>query len=443
MQQDRRCVGTEFEMTNSQEARAVKRIGVAPDELVVGLAEWPLVAAALSRLHVWPAGKPPTEQDEGLGLALATGLSDMDGAAAWIRAKHGPRLAGLENAAGHPYEAIDVVLYELRRHFRETLAGYVPPLGKSRTGYLVVGSPYPKGITAATLPSAALPPAAPAADERAGAAVRVGVLDTPVSAHPDLAGRYVTSRPGDVLLPAAAGAPHSWRAGHGTFVADLIRRQAPAVQLETRGLLDSETGRATLWDTALAIMRLGNSGIDVLNLSLACLTEDDEPPLLLRRALDRIPPDVVVIAAAGNHGTGAEPVWPAWPAALDGVVAVGATNAAFSAYGPWVTCSAPGENLTAAYPVGTVSVADRPHPQGTAELTADATGVETRPAADAENPDFTTGYARWSGTSFAAAWATGAVAARTVPGRVPAREALRQLLADPASGVKPVHFQSS
>jgi hypothetical protein len=46
-----------------------------------------------------------------------------------------------------------------------------------------------------------------------------------------------------------------------------------------------------------------------------------------------------------------------------------------------------------------------------------------------------TGYAAWSGTSFAAATVSGAIAARTVPGRVTAREALDQLLRDPAGGI--------
>ena len=39
------------------------------------------------------------------------------------------------------------------------------------------------------------------------------------------------------------------------------------------------------------------------------------------------------------------------------------------------------------------------------------------------------GYARWSGTSFAAATVTGAIAARTSPDESPARTALTELVA--------------
>jgi cobalamin biosynthesis protein CobT len=42
-----------------------------------------------------------------------------------------------------------------------------------------------------------------------------------------------------------------------------------------------------------------------------------------------------------------------------------------------------------------------------------------------------TGHAMWQGTSFAAAIVTGAIAARTVPGKVSAAEALQSLLDDP------------
>ncbi|MEN3357388.1 MAG: hypothetical protein V7637_1370 [Mycobacteriales bacterium] len=432
----------------SPSAAAATEIGVAPDELVVGLPQWRLVAAALHALGVWPAGTGPAAQDEQLGLALLTGFTDLAAAAGRVRADHRAEIAALEQVAGRPYEPIDVLLFELRRGFREQLAGYVPPLGKSRTGFLVAGWPYPKGMLAATFPERLDdPPPRPTVDPRLGAGVRVGVLDTPMSAHPDLAGRYLTVLPDDLLGTGS----HSYRAGHGTFVADLIRRQAPAVQLETYGLLDSETGRSTLWDTALAICQLGNAGVDVLNLSLGCLTGDGEPPLLLQRALDRVDPEVVVVAAAGNHGRADHAtVSPAWPAALDRVVAVGATGADFSADGPWVTCTAPGELLAAAYLFDEVTLSEQirlaspaadPAGRPAAQVGVDPQQDTLIPTAGVDVTRRFTGYAAWSGTSFAAAWVSGAIAARTVPGRVSSREALAQLLAEPGSAVRVVDFQ--
>ena len=79
--------------------------------------------------------------------------------------------------------------------------------------------------------------------------------------------------------------------------------------------------------------------------------------------------------------------------------------APFSPKAPWVDCEARGFEFAAAYPNDT-------------------------------------GWATWSGTSFAAAVVTGAVAARTVPAVVSAREVLEQLLADGSSVVKPFEARS-
>ena len=65
----------------------------------------------------------------------------------------------------------------------------------------------------------------------------------------------------------------------------------------------------------------------MLNLSLGTTTTDDEPPVALEAAVDLIEEmaaeqdrDVLIVAAAGNYGD----CRPVWPAALRGVVAVGA-----------------------------------------------------------------------------------------------------------------------
>jgi succinate dehydrogenase/fumarate reductase flavoprotein subunit len=49
-------------------------------------------------------------------------------------------------------------------------------------------------------------------------------------------------------------------------------------------------------------------------------------------------------------------------------------------------------------------------------------------AAGPAKPESFEGWARWDGSSFAAALVSGAIAARTVPGRVPAQQAWRDLL---------------
>jgi subtilisin family serine protease len=199
---------------------------------------------------------------------------------------------------------------------------------------------------------------------------------------------------------------------------------APAVTLEARAVLDDD-GRATAWETAQHMMDFADSGVDILNLSLGCRTTDGLPPLLMSRAVGLLSQRMVIVAAGGNNGAAEQPALrnaPIWPAALPDVVAVGARDigalgigeglAKFSPQLPWVTCTAPGVNLTGAFLKATVLM---------------KTG---------QSLPFD-GYATWSGTSFATAMVSGAIAAATVPGKVTAHEALHGLLSESGGVVRP------
>ena len=153
-------------------------------------------------------------------------------------------------------------------------------------------------------------------------------------------------------------------AGHGTFVAGVIRRVAPTATVRMLRAVDSE-GFASDAMVAAAICRSvalfeGEGGRGVLNLSLGGETPDDEVPAILACALDKLPDDVVVVAAAGNEPTGV----PVWPAAADGVEGVAALDvndqpAAWSNRGDTVDFTVRGEGIISTYVDGTDASGDR------------------------------------------------------------------------------------
>jgi len=244
--------------------------------------------------------------------------------------------------------------------------------------------------------------------------IRVAIVDTALRPHPFLFGRRVTPVPEPFEQTTK---PRPFRAGHGTFVTGIVLGRAPEALVSVHPRLEGE-GRATSWDVANAILNCARDGAQIINLSLCCYTFDGLPPLVFTQAINRLPADTLVIAAAGNMGN-QEPIEyqgrtfdlsqaPAWPAALDNVVAVGAVDEAgqraeFSPDAPWVDVLAPGVRVPSILPAG---------------------------LGDPENP-FPTPIARWDGTSFATANITGAVAALATARNLSPRDAYLQLREPP------------
>lgn len=260
-----------------------------------------------------------------------------------------------------------------------------------------------------------------------GRGVRVALLDTGFDLqHPALAGRWLPGRDfvdGD-LDPSDQSAPARHGHGHGTHVAGLVAWMAPEARLMPLRVLDDD-GQGNAWVLAEALMHAidpdGNPATDdgahVVNLSLAgagrsrlmatvhalasCnLPDADHPDIDLSDpgyAADRErcgrAAGAVVVAAAGNDG-GTQAVYPAAEGAY-GLLAVAASHAegrlaSFSNRGGWVHVSAPGEAVHSTVPGGA--------------------------------------YAGWSGTSMAAALASGSVAlARAAHPQRSAREITRCL----------------
>ncbi|MFJ2032666.1 S8 family peptidase [Streptosporangium sp. NPDC087985] len=242
--------------------------------------------------------------------------------------------------------------------------------------HVLVGQPLFFGGPASR-PFPADPPSFPRAPE---STVTVAVPDTGLTAHSwwrDLP--WFQEQRREAVEPPDSdgdGGPNA-QAGHGTFVAGLILRSAPGVRMRPLRVLD-DRGVGDEAGVLRALARLRNDPPQVLNLSFGGHTFDDRPSPLLEAALAGFA-DTAVVACAGNTASDR----PFWPAALPEVIAVGAldmseeTKAPFSAHGPWVNACARGEWLASSF---------------------------------LERGAFR-GYARWSGTSFAAAVVSGAIAA--------------------------------
>ncbi|WP_229795750.1 S8 family peptidase [Saccharothrix coeruleofusca] len=268
----------------------------------------------------------------------------------WVDRLAEPAASGFTRVRLRPAERDQPV-----RIAREVGLGIAP-------NHVHVGSPIMIG-TAHPLPASAAPPAPPSDETWA---VTAAVLDTGLDPHPWFAHRAWFAEGGHPpeVLDADGRPGQDRQAGHGTFVTGVLVRHAPGVRVRHRRVLSS-LGLSD--DVTVARGLRSVRGADVVVLSSGCRTADDTCPPVLRHAVARLAGSVVV-AAAGNGASER----PTWPAALPQVVAVGA-DAPFSNRGDWVDAVAPGVDVVSSF-------------------------VRLVPGSAAREY----GFARWSGTSFAA-----------------------------------------
>jgi hypothetical protein len=264
-----------------------------------------------------------------------------------------------------------------------------------------------------------------------GAHPRITVLDTGLAdgvQRPDLLTdpqdpqRITgTSDQPDVALTTPGGqavwAEDGWLdpvAGHGTFITGLFEQLAPGCIVRVGRVL-SPLGDARESDVLQAILaeaaRAPGERPDILSLSFGGTALAQAPAL--RTAITRAQlAGIVVVASAGNEGS----CEPQYPAAYDGVIAVGALcpdgPAPWTNYGEWVDACAPGTDLVSAF------------------FTA-FDGAE--PRVNTVDPDHFYGWATWSGTSFAAPVVVAALAREMVLGSCTAAQAVERVVHAPAA----------
>ncbi|MFI5915153.1 S8 family peptidase [Dactylosporangium sp. NPDC051541] len=258
--------------------------------------------------------------------------------------------------------------------------------------HVLLGSPYEQG---GPFGRPVMSTAAALAAAGTDAPVRVVVMDTGVWADSPLpASRYaVGDSDYETNVDADRDSVIDSDVGHANFIAGVVLQGTSRARVRIVKVLDS-FGVGTELDLARKIAKLDDA--DILNLSLGAYTVDDRPPVLLRVALDRFLSgrDRLAVAAAGNDGQAGPAFWPAAFAGTDlpwkdQVLAVAAHDGRavcpWSNTGPWVNIAAPGADVVSTY---------------------------------INHPDFSTGWAAWSGTSFATPHVVAAIADAAQPGGV-------------------------
>lgn len=256
-----------------------------------------------------------------------------------------------------------------------------------------------------------------------GRGVKVVVLDvgwTEAPHAPWLDG--VTGDVEDAFDPSGLIRPY---AGHGTFIAGVLRSIAPKAEVVVKSYFD-RAGALWEFDLAARLTEVLVESPDIISLSAGTKTRFNLPSIgldvFIRTQLNRVN-GLVLVAAAGNDGDRQY----FWPAAFPEVVSVGALaadgkhRASFSNYGGWVDVYAPGDKLINAFLSGKYKCTERPN-------------KDTIRTFD--------GMASWSGTSFATPLVAGLIAARMSITGQSARQAADSLLAhsltQPIPGVGPV-----
>jgi hypothetical protein len=206
--------------------------------------------------------------------------------------------------------------------------------------------------------------------------------------------------------------------GHGTFMTGLLRQMAPDCQVYSLRVVHNDglgyehemVGALNYLADQVEAARGGDAdavGVDVVVLAVGYVDEDPEgqPGGWMGTAVDRLTQlGVAVVAAAGNQSSD-RPFYPAAFAAhprpedFAPVISVGALNpnrhvAMFSNDGPWITCFATGAGLVSTFP-REARGSLMPDRRSRASF-----GDRYRESHDPD--DFSSGFAVWGGTSFAA-----------------------------------------
>jgi subtilisin family serine protease len=196
--------------------------------------------------------------------------------------------------------------------------------------------------------------------------------DVPDTADTDQRVDLTPTAPGNGILDPAAG--------HGTFIAGVIRQLTDTCAISVKRVLTTfGVGDEARIARKLSELRSGDDRLtDFVNLSFGGYSPYGMRPLA--ETIEQLSEvQIVVVASAGNDAT----CLPMYPAAIPGVIGVAAVDkhdspASFTNYGPWVRACTLGVDVVSTFFHWNGSETGNP------------------------DPDDFQGWAKWSGTSFAA-----------------------------------------
>lgn len=259
-------------------------------------------------------------------------------------------------------------------------------------------------------------------DRLAGEGVTVAVVDTGLDHRTARLLPWLRGVRGDADLGVGqAGAGHDPYAGHGTFIAGVVRTMAPRAKVVVRRAF-AAGGNSWERDIVTGLERvLQDDHPDVISLSAGTHTLTPLGLSLFNGFAAGLLANykgICIVAAAGNDG------WSRrfWPAAAPWTTSVGALaddwhrRAWFTNHGGWVDVYAPGDNLVNAFPSGWFTYRERKRFGRTVRFR---------------------GMARWSGTSFSTPMVAGLIAARMSHTGENARAAAAALVARAQAGALP------
>jgi len=247
----------------------------------------------------------------------------------------------------------------------------------------------------------------------AGGGVRVAVADTGrieavVNQH-----AWLTDVTGDAEPPESRVGHYR---GHGTFAAGVLRAMAPSAEVHIWSLFP-HGGAEFESELAPKLVDIFLSRVDIISMSAGVTPANGHSLLSLQAFYEHYlkGSNTLLVCAAGNDGNQGpfEPASQGWPVAV-GALDVDGKRAGYSNYGAWVDVWARGSDIVNAYPKGAYTSKEPPR-KG--------------------QPDavFKSGFASWSGTSFATPLVSGLIAARMSTYGENARQAWAALSAKAAA----------